>query len=82
MYFRSTDDVILAMNAEEEHIDAIKRYDEALTRFKRELEKICECSTRAKVMREKLEEVLEKALFETDDYHNKLDAPGGPHGHH
>ena len=38
VYFRSTDDVILAMNAEEEHIDAIKRYDQALTRFKRELE--------------------------------------------
>ena len=82
VYFRSADNVILAMSAEQEHIDAIKRYDEALTRYKHELEKISECSTRAKEMREELEEILEKALFEADDYHNKLDAPGGPHGHH
>lgn len=82
VYFRSADDVILAMNAEQEHIDAIKCYDEALTRFKRELEIICACRSTAEKLREELEKVLEHALSEADDYHNKLDAPGGPHGHH
>ena len=82
VYFRMPNDYITAMSAEQQHIDAIIRYDQALTRYKAILESICACPKKALEVFTLQEAILDQVFREVEDYHSKLDEPGGPHGHH
>ena len=82
VYFRTPNDYITAMSAEQQHIDAIIRYDQALTRYKAILESTCACPKKALEVFTLQEAILDQVFREVEDYHSKLDEPGGPHGHH
>ncbi len=82
VYFRTLNDYITAMSAEQQHIDAIMRYDQALTRYKVILESTCECPKKALELFTLQDAILDHVFREVEDYHSKLDEPGGPHGHH
>ena len=81
VYFRTLDNTVLAMAAEQQHIDIIMRYDSALSRYKHNLESICKCQPEAERIRTQQDAIINQALQDAEKYHNWLDAPGGPHGH-
>ena len=81
VHFRTRDDYNTAMSAEQQHIDAIIRYDVALTQYKQVLESTCACPKEAKSIFDLQEKILEQTFFEVENYHSELDKPGGPHGH-
>jgi len=82
IYFRNITEYLCAMPAEQQHVDAVIRYDNALTRYKRRLESVCDCPSAALMIYKQEEELLNRAFKEVEDYHVWLDSPGGPHGHH
>ena len=69
------------MSKEQQHINAIIRYDDALSEYKAALENVCETPDEARRIRMRESEKLLDAYYDEEEYHNKLDAPGGPHGH-
>ena len=81
VYFRSLKDSIFEMYKEQQHIDAIVRYDDTLSKYKENVEQICECPDRAHTILAEESRKLTEAFYESESYHNRLDAPGGPHGH-
>ena len=81
VYFRSYIDTLRSMSKEQQHINAIIRYDDALSEYKASLEKVCEPPDEARRISMREGEKLIDAYFGEEEYHNKLDAPGGPHGH-
>jgi len=81
VYFRSLKDSIFEMYKEQQHIDAIVRYDDALSNYKSAVERICECPDRARYILAEESKKLHEAYLESESCHDKLDAPGGPHGH-
>ena len=82
VYFRDLVEYFLSMSAEQQHIDAIVQYDQALTQYKNALESICKCPSEALEDFKREEKKLRQVFQETEDYHDWLDSPGGPHGHH
>lgn len=81
VYFHEDSDLQVATYDENEHLQWIVRYDEAIETFKREAEAIEDCAEQAY---QKLAFAIErlnrkKRWIVTEN--NKLDAPGGPHGH-
>ena len=81
VYFRTYIDTLRSMSKEQQHINAIIRYDDALSEYKAALENVCETPDEARRIRMRESEKLLDAYYDEEEYHNKLDAPGGPHGH-
>ena len=81
IYFHESADLLMVTFAENQHVQWILRYDEAIETFKREAEAIEECPQQAyrslSAAIERLNRKKEWIVAEND----KLDAPGGPHGH-
>ena len=81
VYFRNVGGYVSPMHQEQEHIDAIIEYDNALNRYKIFLESVCECPQRALQLLDEQDKILDYVRRKTNAVHLKLDSPGGPHGH-
>ncbi len=81
VYFRETADLSVVTFHENEHLQWIIKYDEAIETFKREAEAIVDCPEQARL---RLSVANKRMIRKTEYYsaeNDKLDAPGGPHGH-
>ena len=81
VYFHEKSDLQVSTYDENEHIQWIVKYDEAIETFKREAELIEACPQRAyQELSAAIDRLNRKKKWIVAE-NNKLDAPGGPHGH-
>ena len=81
VYFHKDSDLQVATYDENEHIQWIVRYDEAIEAFKREAEAIEDCPKQAyQELSFAIERMNKKKKWIVAE-NDKLDAPGGSHGH-
>ena len=81
VYFHEDSDLQVTAFDENEHIQWIIKYDKAIETFKRDVEAIVDCPERAYL---KLAAAIDRLNVRKRwivSENNKLDAPGGPHGH-
>ena len=84
VYFRDLGritNVNAAMIEEQQHINAIKKYDAVLWQYKVFVESICECPEVAERLKREYERIRDTAQSQAKSYNEWLDSSGGPHGH-
>lgn len=81
LYFKDNCFLPLAVAHEMEHVSWIEKYDDAIERFKKDVESIVDCPKRARERFACFKRLLDKRKAYIVNENNKLDAPGGPHGH-
>ena len=81
VYFRQEADLIVSAADENEHIRLFIMYDNAVETFKREAEGIVDCPEEAYRRLTIANLKLNKVKAYVTGEHERLDAPGGPHGH-
>lgn len=81
IYFSGNCFYPLALVQEMEHVSWIEKYDEAIEKFKKDVEAIVDCPEKARERFECMKRLLDKRKSYIVNENNKLDAPGGPHGH-
>ena len=66
---------------EMQHVNLIRKYDEAIEDFKSEVEKIVDCPAAANRRLKEAQRRLDLRKIRIAEANAALDAPGGPHGH-
>lgn len=81
VYFREDEGLDVTSNNENQHIALYIILDNAIEKFKRVAEDIVECPDEAYRLLDIAHNNLQKVRVYVAAENNRLDAPGGPHGH-
>ena len=69
------------LHREMQHVNLIRKYDEAMEDFKSEVERIVDCPAEANRKLKEAHMRLDLRKIRIVEANESLDAPGGPHGH-
>ena len=83
LFFRAGNDGMypVLLQNEMQHVNLIRKYDEAIEDFKTEVEKIVDCPAKARRRLREAQRRLDLIKMRIVAADAALDAPGGPHGH-